>query len=241
MGIERKDRGWSNGRGTDHSRNREFSHKFSAPSGLLRRMIGRNRATMAGLVIVCLFLGVAALAPILTHYDPERPDLAVVLRPPSLAHPFGTDEMGRDVLTRVFYGARVSLRVIVVTLTIAGAVGVFVGALSGYAGGAVDEVLMRLTDAFLAFPALILTLAIGAALGPSIEHAMAAVGAVWWPLYARLTRGQVLALKDEEFVEAARSLGLSPLRIVLRPTGDGEITKDGSRRTTNGPRRGAFA
>ena len=178
--------------------------------------MGKNGATRIGTVIVIVFLLAAVLAPFLTRYDPLQPNLDEVFQRPSLQHPFGTDEMGRDVLTRVLYGARVSLQVVVVTLAVACGIGVVVGAISGYAGGMVDEVIMRVTDMFLAFPALILTMAVGAALGPSIQHAMLAVGIVWWPLYARLIRGQVLALKEEEFVEASRSAGANPAWVIFR-------------------------
>jgi len=180
------------------------------------RLMGKNGATRIGTVIVIVFLLAAVLAPFLTRYDPLQPNLDEVFQRPSLQHPFGTDEMGRDVLTRVLYGARVSLQVVVVTLAVACGIGVVVGAISGYAGGMVDEVIMRVTDMFLAFPALILTMAVGAALGPSIQHAMLAVGIVWWPLYARLIRGQVLALKEEEFVEASRSAGANPAWVIFR-------------------------
>lgn len=167
-----------------------------------------------GLIALFLFLVVfgSALAP----HDPVKPNIQLKLHPPSSTYWFGTDELGRDVLSRVMSGAKYSLGIAFIILSIALLIGVLVGALAGYLGGLADELLMRLTDLFLAFPALILAMAIAAALGRSLQTAAIALTAVYWPWYARLVRGQVLWLKEREFVEAARAMGASPGRVLLR-------------------------
>jgi peptide/nickel transport system permease protein len=156
------------------------------------------------------------LAPVLAPYDPLAQDLAVRLKPPSPEHWLGSDSLGRDIASRILYGARISLLVGVVVVASAGVFGTFVGLVAGYAGGLVDEALMRLTEVFLAFPALILAMAIAGALGPSLTNAIIAIAAVTWAVYARLVRGQILSLRQREFVEAARAMGASRKRIVLR-------------------------
>src|SRR5690606_30713363 len=138
------------------------------------------------------------------------------LRPPSFEAPFGTDPFGRDLLSRIVWGARVSLSVGLVTVLIGCGVGVLVGLLAGYVGGRLDAVLMRTMDVVLAFPSLILAMAIAAALGPNLSNAILAVAVVTVPRYARIVRGSVIALKNVEFVEAARALGASPVRVALR-------------------------
>jgi peptide/nickel transport system permease protein len=149
-------------------------------------------------------------------YDPEAVAVSQRLKPPSREHPMGTDPLGRDVLSRVLAGARVSLPSVLIIVASAVGVGVIVGAVAGFSGGKVDVVVMRVTDVFLAFPALVLALAIAGALGPSLTNAMLAVSIVWWPWYARLVRGQVLSVKQEPFVEAARSLGCRGERLLGR-------------------------
>jgi len=163
-----------------------------------------------GLVIFTFF------GELLAPYDPLGVDLRSKLEPPDLAHPMGTDDMGRDVLSRVMAGTRLSTITIVVIMTSCLVVGILVGTLAGYIGGRVDEALMRITEIFLAFPPLILALAIVAALGPSLVNAMLAISVVWWPWYARMVRGQVLAVKQNQYVEAAQAIGVSDARIMLR-------------------------
>ena len=158
------------------------------------------------------------IGPFVAPYDPNQQTLSVEARraTPSSDHIFGTDALGRDIFSRVLAGAQLSIRSVVVIIISAVGIGMMVGALAGYAGGLVDDVIMRITDLFLAFPALVLALAIAGALGPSLTNAMLAVSVVWWPWYARLVRGQVLSIKAEPYVEAARAIGASDPRIVRR-------------------------
>ncbi|HEY8648683.1 MAG TPA: nickel transporter permease [Candidatus Limnocylindria bacterium] len=142
--------------------------------------------------------------------------LAVRLQPPSAAHWLGTDQLGRDLLSRLVYGARISLVIGLTVVLLAGTLGTLVGIVAGYAGGVTEEGLMRVTDVFLAFPPLILAMAIAGALGPSLTNAIIAIAVVTWAIYARLARGQILSLRKQEFVEAARSVGARPSRILLR-------------------------
>jgi peptide/nickel transport system permease protein len=162
-----------------------------------------------------LLVAAAVLAPVVAPYDPIEVEPGRSLAPPSAAHLFGTDDLGRDVLSRVLWGARISLSVGLISVSIGLLVGVSLGLAAGYVGGAVDLLAMRAIDALLAFPALVLAISITAALGPQIQNAMIAIGIVAVPLYTRLTRGQVLALREREFILAARTIGCSPPRIVL--------------------------
>jgi peptide/nickel transport system permease protein len=166
--------------------------------------------------LIAVFALCALFAPVIAPYDPLAQDLAQRLRPPSSEHWLGTDSLGRDIASRILYGARISLIIGVVVVASAGVVGTVIGLIAGYAGGLVDEALMRLTEVFLAFPALILAMAIAGALGPSLTNAIIAIAAVTWAVYARLVRGQILSLRRREFVEAARAMGASRTRIVLR-------------------------
>ena len=176
----------------------------------------REPLTVLALAIIALFALGAVLATLIAPYDPLAQDLASRLAPPNAAHWLGTDQLGRDLLSRVLYGARISLVIGVVVVALAGVIGTAVGLVAGYAGGLVDEALMRLTEVFLAFPPLILAMAIAGALGPSLVNAIIAIAAVTWAVYARLARGQVLALRRREFVEAARAIGARRARILLR-------------------------
>jgi peptide/nickel transport system permease protein len=181
----------------------------------LRRLV-RRRGAMAGLAIVVFFVLLAIFAPYIAPYDPVETSWSAVRKAPSLAYLFGTDEIGRDVLSRVIWGTRASLLAGVVSVSISLALGVPVGMLAGYAGGWVDGVISRFTDAMLACPFLILAIALAAFLGPSLTNAMIAIGISATPIFVRLTRAQVLAVKVEDYVEAARALGNPPLRIALR-------------------------
>jgi peptide/nickel transport system permease protein len=176
----------------------------------------RRKSAMVGLVIVVLVILAAIFAPLISPYDPAQQSWSAVRKPPSMAHLFGTDEVGRDLLARVIYGARASLAAGLVSVGIAIAAGVPLGLIAGYAGGLVDGLISRLTDAMLACPFLILAIALAAFLGPSLSNAMIAIGITATPLFIRLTRGQVLAIKSEDYVEAARAIGNPPWRIAIR-------------------------
>jgi peptide/nickel transport system permease protein len=181
----------------------------------LRRLVKR-RAAMIGLSVVVFFILLAAAAPLVAPYDPLATSWAMVRKAPSAAHLFGTDEIGRDVLARIIWGSRASLLAGLVSVMLALAVGVPIGLVSGYAGGALDATVMRIIDAMLAIPFLILAIALAAFLGPSLTNAMIAIGITQMPIFARLTRGQVLSVKHEDYVEAARAVGNPQYRIVLR-------------------------
>ena len=181
-----------------------------------RAPILREPLNVLALTLIALFALGALLAPLIAPYDPLAQDLASRLEPPSGAHWLGTDQLGRDILSRLLYGSRISLVIGVVVVGLAGIFGSFVGLIAGYAGGLLDEGLMRLTEVFLAFPPLILAMAIAGALGPSLTNAIIAIAAVTWAVYARLARGQVLSLRRREYVEAAQSIGASRTRILIR-------------------------
>jgi peptide/nickel transport system permease protein len=172
------------------------------------------RLAIGGGLVVLLVL-VAILAPLLSPYSPTVGDVSDGLQAPGPRHWLGTDDLGRDVLTRVMYGARISLSVAIISVSIGVFVGVSVGLVAGYAGGTVDLLLMRVIDALLAFPALLLAISITAALGPDIQNAMIAIGVVAIPLYARLTRAQVLSLRERDYVTAARAIGATPGRLAI--------------------------
>lgn len=172
--------------------------------------------TVIGLALILLFALSAILAPWVAPMDPVNQVLTQRLEPPSAEHWLGMDQLGRDVFSRLLYGARISLTVGLVVVISSVILGTLVGLTAGYMGGWVDEVLMRVTDIFLAFPPLILAMSIAGALGPNLNNAMVAIAVVTWPVYARLVRGQVLALREREFVQAARGIGAPTPRILFR-------------------------
>jgi len=176
----------------------------------------RQPAIAIGALVMLIFLLAALLAPLLAPYLPLEQNIVAGLKPPSAAHLFGTDKLGRDIFSRILYGARISLFVGVAVVLMSGVVGTLLGVVAGYLGGWADEALMRITDIFFAFPALILAMAIAGALGPSLQNALIAISAVTWPVYARLLRGQVLALREREFVLAARTVGVPEWQIIIR-------------------------
>lgn len=176
----------------------------------------RSPAALAGLLIVGLLVLAAILAPWIAPYDPHAQVLDRALRPPSGEHFFGTDEFGRDVFSRVIWGARVTLYIVLLVAALAAPVGLIIGCVAGYFGGWVDEVLMRLTDIALAFPRLVLALAFTAALGPGLEHAVIAIALTGWPPYARIARAETLTLRNSDFIAAIHLLGSSRARIVGR-------------------------
>ena len=175
----------------------------------------RSHVGLVGAVLVCAFVLVAALAPLLSPYDPVSADFANVLSPPARAHPFGTDDIGRDILSRVVYGSRISLQAGLFTVAVALCIGLPLGLVAGYLGGRVDNAIMRGLEVVLAFPGLVLALGITAVLGPKLIHALFAIGVVFVPNFARLIRAQVLSVKEHDFVAAARALGASDRRLVI--------------------------
>lgn len=179
-----------------------------------RRLIRRKGAVL-GLVVIALFVLLAVFAPLIVPYDPIATSWSLVRKAPSMQHWFGTDELGRDVLARVVYGARASLLAGVISVGIALAIGVPLGLLAGYRGGFIDALISRITDAMLACPFLILAIALAAFLGPSLGNAMIAIGVSATPIFIRLTRGQVMSVKVEDYVEAARAMGNPRWRIAL--------------------------
>jgi len=180
------------------------------------RRFSQIRLALPGLIIVAVMVLLALTADFVAPYDPNFQDYSNVRSPPTWQNPFGTDEVGRDVLSRIIYGSRVSLQAGLVAVGLALALGVTIGLVAGYFRGLVDSVLMRLMDAVQAFPSLILALAITAALGTGLTNAMIAIGIVNTPLFARLVRGQALTLRELEFVSAAQALGARPARIMFR-------------------------
>jgi peptide/nickel transport system permease protein len=176
----------------------------------------RRKGAMVALAVLVVLATLAVLAPLVAPHDPIRQGWATVRKPPSAVYWFGTDEVGRDLFSRIIYGARASLSAGVISVTIALLLGVPIGLLAGYRGGWVDAVISRFTDAMLACPFLILAIAMAAFLGPSLTNAMIAIGVTAMPIFIRLTRGQVIAVKVEEYVEAARSVGSRPAKIALR-------------------------
>jgi len=181
----------------------------------LRRLLARPAAVF-GLTVIVVVTLVAVFAPWIAPQDPQATSWGAIRKAPSAAHWFGTDDIGRDVLSRVIYGARASLLAGVVSVLISLSIGVPVGLLAGYAGGKTDLLISRLTDALLACPFLILAIALAAFLGPSLTNAMIAIGISATPVFIRLTRGQALAVKAEDFILAARAVGNPPWRIAIR-------------------------
>lgn len=180
------------------------------------RRLKRNRAAVVGGVIVLLFVSIAILAPLISPYPPNEGDLAKRLKPPSQEHLLGTDPLGRDLLSRVIYGARISLQIQVVSVLIALVIGTLLGMVGGYYGGKFDHLIMRLMDILLAFPGIFLAISIIAVLGPGLTNLMLAAGIYSIPQFARIVRGSVLTLKEKEFIEAARAVGENDFNILFR-------------------------
>lgn len=186
--------------------------RLSAP---VRRFL-RNKLAVAGAVILTLLAAAALLAPWISPAQPSQIFFTDLRAAPSAAHPFGTDELGRDILTRVIYGARVSLSAGLISVLMALVVGTTMGLVAGYARGWLDDLLMRVVDALLALPFLVLAIALAAILGPSLQNTMIAIAVVSVPVFARITRGEVLAQREREYVQAAQALGAPDIRVVLR-------------------------
>jgi peptide/nickel transport system permease protein len=170
---------------------------------------------LIGTVIIGLFLLVALFAPLLAPYDPIATDLSRKLEAPSAAHPFGLDQFGRDVLSRVIMGTRIEVQIIFIISIISIAIGLVVGIVAGYFGGIVDEILMRITDIFLAFPRLVLAMAFAAALRPTLANAIVAISLVEWTVYARLARAEAIKVRSQPYIEAIKAIGASDFKIML--------------------------
>lgn len=179
-------------------------------------LIKRNPLMMLGFVIVGVMVLLGIFAPLLATHDPEEMVFSERLRPPSLEHLFGTDDNGMDIFSRILYGIRLDLLIAFTVIALVGVLGTLLGIFAGYYGGLIDEIIMRLADIFLSFPYLLLAMAIAAALGPGIFHSIIAISVTWWPVYARLSRGVTLSVKEMGYVEAARALGAGSLYIILR-------------------------
>jgi peptide/nickel transport system permease protein len=183
------------------------------------RELCHNPTLAAGSILLTIIVFVALLAPLLAPFPADAGNAThplAVFHAPSGTHPFGTDEVGRDILSRVMYGGRTSLQIVVEVLALAAVIGIPLGLIAGYFGGVVDQVIMRVTDIFLAFPALLLSLAIASVFTPSVGHMILAIAVTWWPWYARLVRGEAASVTRRPYVESSRTLGVSHRRILLR-------------------------
>ncbi|TKB11614.1 nickel transporter permease [Desulforhopalus sp. IMCC35007] len=197
-----------------------------SPATALQANVGRlylgllqfqqNRLALIGLLIIAVLICTSVFAPLIAPFDPIITNLAARLHPPSTTYFLGTDEMGRDIFSRIIWGSRLTLYVIGLVAIIAAPVGIIVGTISGYFGGFIDTVLMRITDIFLAFPKLILALAFVAALGPGIENAIIAISITSWPPYARISRAETITIRNSDFIKAIRLQGASSFRIITK-------------------------
>ncbi len=176
----------------------------------------RNPLSLSGGVLIGLLLATALLAPLLAPSDPLQTDVPNRLQRPTTAHMFGTDQLGRDIFSRILFGARISLRIAILTAVISTLIGAPMGVVSGYFRGRTDDLLMRVTDMFMAFPRLILAMAIAAALKPTLENVVIAIALASWPAYARLARSMAIGIREEVYIEAARAVGANQLRILAR-------------------------
>jgi peptide/nickel transport system permease protein len=191
------------------------SDELESPARRALRRLFRHKGAIVGLVVIATFTALALFASLIVPYDPIATSWTAVRKPPSALHWFGTDDLGRDIFARVIYGARASLTAGAISVGIALGIGVPFGLLSGYRGGFIDALISRITDAMLACPFLILAIALAAFLGPSLGNAMIAIGVSRMPVFVRLTRGQVMSVKVEDYVEAARAMGNPRWRIAL--------------------------
>lgn len=189
---------------------------FPGTSVRISRFLRRNPLATVGLLLLAMWLFISLAAPLVSPYDPRKQQVAKRLRPPNTEFVFGSDQLGRDVLSRVFYAGRTSLPAGVLVVISATLIGTVLGSLAGFIGGWFDDIVMRITEVFQAFPTIILAMTIAAALGPSLLNAVFAMIAVWWPSFTRLVRAQVMNMKNREFVEASRALGVSEARILVR-------------------------
>ena len=179
------------------------------------RLLRKNPSAVAGFIVITVMVLMAFSAPYLAPYDPIRIDLKARLSPPSKDHIFGTDELGRDILSRIMYGARISLRIGVLVILISGGLGALIGGVSGYVGKGSDNIIMRIMDVILSFPPLVLAMALAAAMGPNLNNAILAVAFVMIPKFARMVRGEALVVKEKQFIAAARSSGAGSMWIIV--------------------------
>ncbi|CDZ69956.1 Putative dipeptide/nickel transporter, Inner membrane permease subunit (YddQ) [Neorhizobium galegae bv. orientalis] len=182
---------------------------------VIRELLG-NPSSGFGLVVITILVLTAIVAPLIAPYDPNVINLGNTLKPPSAEHWFGTDELGRDIMSRIIYGTRISLTIITIVSVIVGPIGLLVGTTAGYFGGWYDTIMMRITDIFLSFPSLILSLAFVAALGAGLENAIIAIGLTTWPPIARLARAETLTFRGADYISASRMQGASALRIIIK-------------------------
>lgn len=195
-----------------YRRNEARIDEFRRRGGQIRR----NPASFLGLLIIVVFLAVAALAPVIAPFDPNATHLSATFESPSFVHPFGTDNLGRDIFSRVVYGAQTSLKVSAIVVSVSLLLGVPVGLFAGYSGGWTDEAVMRFADLFLGFPPLLLPLAISLALGGGLEIAALAIAITWWPWYARIARSQAVDIREEDYVTVSKGIGVGTPRILRR-------------------------
>jgi len=184
----------------------------------------RNPLSLSGCLLIGLLLATALLASVLAPYPPLQTDVPSRLQQPSALHVFGTDQLGRDIFSRIVYGSRISLRIAILTAVVSGIIGAPLGIISGYFRGRTDDLLMRVTDMFMAFPRLILAMAIAAALHPTLENVVIAIALASWPAYARLARSMAIGIREEIYIEAARAVGASQARILARHVFPGVIS-----------------
>ena len=194
----------------------EATSRWRRAPGTVEPFLAESRLNVAGVAIVALVLLLAVFGPAIAPQNPDQINLFAVLQPPSVHHWFGTDNLGRDLFSRVLVGTRISVEVAVIILSLSVLFGTALGIVSGLAGGLADEIVMRVTDLFLAFPGFILAAAIAATLGPSLQHTVLALAVVFWPWYTRLIRGQVLSLREREFILAARVARAGTIWIATR-------------------------
>lgn len=197
--------------------NTEFENEeIISPTKLVFRRLKRNKLAMISLIILGILIIMAAFAPLFTPYERDGIDFEAIKQAPSKAHILGTDELGRDVYTRLIYGGRVSLSVGIVAVAIELVIGVILGGIAGFYGGIVETIIMRITDIFMSFPFLIIAITVVSILGPSIYNVMLVIGLLGWTGIARIVRGQILTLREQEFMEATNALGLSDYRKIVR-------------------------
>jgi len=192
---------------------------LSKESEITLKLLSKDKLALFSLAIILFFIIVAVFAPYIAPYPEEgegKPAPERRFLPPSIEHPFGTDYLGRDILSRIIFGARISLSVGIFVVVCAISVGTPIGLIAGYYGGKVDELLMRATDVFLSFPSLLFAIALVASLGPGLFNAMLSLAITWWPWYARLARAQAVSIKEQPFILASKAIGVNDIRIVFK-------------------------